>query len=375
MYLDRWKYTHARDSFIEAKVLYERSGLVGEDARNYEYQQDYIKVLLKLGSAYLGLETNRGYADALKISEYALDLTEDLQKIEEDDEELDDQKLDKKDLLILERHSHDNIGNAYLGQERYGQAFVSLQRSSESTSQLADRIEQRLGKWPQHIRFAGAASSLLNFVLPGSSSVLQTIAGLATAADQGITATTTGFRGVHGLLNNLSSDKVKDSPRNAAEALENAREAASNSNDVEAEINALMGLGLAYFELQKFEEADQAFADALELLSGLSGGTEQEFEALLGRSNCQYSLSRYREAEEFAQDALAKYQQLESADTVGTARVNLIISNIRLGQGEYRQAIFKAEEALTLLEETGTQQRGKSSSNFFFKMRIYRDNP
>ncbi|NET35524.1 MAG: CHAT domain-containing protein [Cyanothece sp. SIO1E1] len=347
IYLNDGEYINAQTAFMAAGDLYK--------AYRKEHPYPYIEVLIKLGQVYIGLETDAGYKESLTISEKALALIEKYP----DSYELPE-GLDIRDLLILRRQALDNIGNAYLGQERYDDAFLSLQEASEVTGEISNEIDRRLGRWPQHFRVVGALTSLLDFVLPGSSFLMRGVISLTNGADQFLTAANIGAKGISFALSELTANEAKDLLEQAADAFEELRENVREQQDYGKEVEVLLKLGNTYLELQEYKKADKAFEDALEIQQQeLVEQPDWAASAFLGRSKSQYAMGEYDEAQKLANKALAHYQKLGLRGNIGSARSKLILSSISLGSGgDYEQARSYANDALSLFEKVEQENQG-----------------
>ena len=322
---------------------------------------DSITARLKLGNVLLRTQE---HMEALELSRQILEDIKSLRRLP------DEERPEDAELLELEQFARSNIGNAYLGLEQFDEAFESLRLTSEAASIVA--AEGRLGRWPQTIRLVGGAATLLNFLLPGSTPIISTIASIFNGLDDAISFHRTFYGGAASLLSDVSSRVVRDQFNEAIEELERVLEIAKTRDDRVQEIDTRINLGKAYLTLEEYAKAGEFFGQVLNLLREEGNIDEtvfdseqrylREADALVGLAKSQYLRATYEEAERSITGALdiLRNQNLENPEMEADAVI--ILSKVHLNRGEYQDAKRETELALSLLEQLANVQQQQADT-------------
>jgi DNA-binding winged helix-turn-helix (wHTH) protein/tetratricopeptide (TPR) repeat protein len=131
-------------------------------------------------------------------------------------------------------------------------------------------------------------------------------------------------------------------------------ESLKTNGDAHCEAETLWLMGRAHCEAGNLAEADSLLARALEMIRHI-GDRDDEFRILVDQARAALARDDYAAALAKSSDAAMIASELSCRDGVGFALAEQ--SNAHRGLGQTRRAVTSAEEAVWLLEETGSGER------------------
>jgi tetratricopeptide (TPR) repeat protein len=172
----------------------------------------------------------------------------------------------------------------------------------------------------------------------------------------------------------LASGKVEveaGNPQAALEFLNSAYSLATQFGNDEAKASVEQQMGLAYWNLNKLDEALKNFTGALEIRKKL--GLEKGVAGSLNNiARVQNKLGNSEEALATYKESLSLYQRI--GDKSGTALVLMNMGSYYHGHAKYEEALKSTTDALTLYRDLGDEAHQAMCLNNLGSIRSYMDN-
>ncbi len=239
------------------------------------------------------------------------------------------------------------IGNIYLGLDRYPQALESYQKALAIHQELGER--DRIGLTLTNIGDVYLDLSRYDQALESYQKALTIVRAVGDRKGEGI-----NLRGIGTAYSRLSQSKK------AQEYYQQALEIQRQMGDRQGEAATLTSIGSAYTELSQYDQALEFYQQALKIdreVNSRSG----EAANLSSIGAVYWYLGQYAKALEFYQQALTIRQEIGDRSGEGMTLNNL--GNIYLDLGQEVQALKFLEQALTIHTEVGKRHAEGTTLN------------